>query len=243
MSEKGTNVRGKQIKVFKRYVSIDDFPNQSGLESFDVSSLQEPAYTNHLRELVNNAEVVSYEELKQQREANAPNEPASEEERPYLLRYVHEKFPLFKNIKLLEEPRVTFKGLIKTRYFENGRTLLLADLREAKDFLPDADLIKPNEELQKHVSQRGENCQSACRRHGLRCSEKDMYFVNNCESMQEKFKCEGGCANQQGKELPCYVVADRIETFGQCLVATETRKRNCVSKHASTERLCACVPQ
>lgn len=237
VSEKGTNVRGKQIKVFKEYVSIEDFgipPHAaSPLESFDVRTLQEPVYTEHLKQLVANAQKVTIDRLKH---------PQGLGDKHFLLLFTREEFPRFKPLKLLQEPRVTFKGLIKTRFFADGRILLMADRREASTFLPQAELIEKNENVEVHVSNRGENCHSACQRHELKCSERDMYFVNNCKTLLEHFECKGGCGNQQGKELPCHVVGPDKETFGQCLVSTDTKRRNCASKHASTERVCACVP-
>jgi hypothetical protein len=76
---------------------------------------------------------------------------------------------------------------------------------------------------------------------GIRCEEKDFWFINTCKILAEHFPCERGCALVLGPDIPNYVDAPDLNTHQQCLV--NQQKAKCAAQHPATSRLCACVPQ
>ena len=74
----------------------------------------------------------------------------------------------------------------------------------------------------------------------MECRTQDFWFINSCEVLREHFPCTHGCAIELGADLPNYVMGADLQTFQTCLVFQ--KQPICKASHASTARLCPCVP-
>jgi len=128
-------------------------------------------------------------------------------------------------------------GVVVTR--SKARSLLLlVDKRSPRGYLGAASL-RLREDCESVAGAQGESCKNACASKGTVCDASQMYFFNNCATLEKHFGCEAGCAHQVGKELPVYVPDDFQPTYRQCLVSFIS-PMTCDAKHASTSRVCAC---
>ena len=117
-------------------------------------------------------------------------------------------------------------------------SVILADARHCP-YLPLSLRVWPSDTLTPVVAMRAQSCDVACRAAGRKCSGDDFPYVNTCEALAKRFDCENGCAMEHGEDVPNYVVDERLETFGQCLV-TE-KGSTCAGAHEGTRRLCPCA--
>merc|ERR1712050_236005 len=117
----------------------------------------------------------------------------------------------------------------------------MGDRRSCRRFLPEPLQVRMAATCVMVAGKKGESCTAVCQARAMTCSVTDMHFLNNCNALEKHFGCEGGCAHQVGRELPVYVPDVTQPTYRQCLV-TFISTMDCKANHASTARLCACVP-
>merc|ERR1712014_565483 len=162
----------------------------------------------------------------------------------YLIPYTREGYPAL--AKMLElypsQPRAARKGLVLTRHPVTKAEIALVDRRQSQDLLPPQEQWVKDPQLKAIGANPGEACNGACQRAGLRCEQRQLEYVNTCEALKRTFACEEGCGHQVGKEIPCYVHDSTRDTARQCLMTDEATP-TCEAAHASTTRLCACVPR
>ncbi|KAK3274131.1 hypothetical protein CYMTET_17673 [Cymbomonas tetramitiformis] len=154
-----------------------------------------------------------------------------------LLTYRIEDYPQLANaFGLWPYPRAHHNHVAYARY--EGVLLLVADARFAA-VIPEALKIPPSASLQAVPARPASSCNGACADVGLRCSEPDFWFINNCQELAKHFPCERGCALVLGPDIPNYVHNPALNTYQKCLVTQEQSR--CSASHPSTTRLCACV--
>eukprot|EP00930_Biecheleria_cincta_P002271 TRINITY_DN10328_c0_g1_i3.p1 TRINITY_DN10328_c0_g1~~TRINITY_DN10328_c0_g1_i3.p1 ORF type:complete len:260 (-),score=33.58 TRINITY_DN10328_c0_g1_i3:103-882(-) len=139
-----------------------------------------------------------------------------------------------------EDVRSEHYGLIVGRHLATRATVLLADKRSPKTYLPDSQRIVRRADLQAVAAARNISCTQACSEHTMSCASDQLHFLNNCPELEKHFGCVL-CAHQVGTELPVHVVGEEQPTVGQCLV-TFISAFKCDASHAATRRLCPCVP-
>jgi len=137
--------------------------------------------------------------------------------------------------------RAEHHGVVAARHLQSRARVLLVDQRGSKGYLH-SEQLRMSKHCKPVAGARGESCSAACSARGLECDVAQMHFLNDCHALKRHFACEEGCAHQVGKELPVYVPDDFQPTYRQCLV-TFISAMNCDAKHASTARLCACMPR
>lgn len=139
-----------------------------------------------------------------------------------------------------EDVRSEHYGLIVGRHLASRATVLLADKRSPKTYLPSLQRIVRRADLKAVAAERNISCTQACSERSMSCESEQLHFLNNCPELEQHFGCSL-CAHQVGAELPVQVVGEEQPTFGQCLV-TFISAFKCDAKHAATRRLCPCVP-
>mmetsp|Transcript_118388 Transcript_118388/g.334602 ORF Transcript_118388/g.334602 Transcript_118388/m.334602 type:complete len:836 (+) Transcript_118388:127-2634(+) len=244
VSQKGASVSSaKSVELFKM-MSFADLPStcaatQPCRQFGDLGYLLEAEYEARLRRVIESAPRVS-------RLSDAPGHEAL-----YVLPYKVEEYPSLafefgirprshKNV-IPMDVRAEHYGVWTGRHAHSGARVLAVDRRSMKEYFKDPEQLRPSESMVPTTSSANESCDAACAKRGLKCSVEQMHFLNTCTELMKAFPCEEGCAHQVGKELPVYVAGRSEPTFRQCLV-TFISRMECSSKHASTMRLCACVP-
>mmetsp|Transcript_11262 Transcript_11262/g.33832 ORF Transcript_11262/g.33832 Transcript_11262/m.33832 type:complete len:752 (-) Transcript_11262:379-2634(-) len=156
----------------------------------------------------------------------------------YLMVYRVEDYPtIARHLRIFPYPRAHFHNIALLPY--QGSFFLLADGRMCP-LLPDAHRIPPTPGLLPVPAQAFQSCDSACRAQGKECGGQDFWFINTCQALADAFPCQAGCGLELGPEVPCYVDDARLNTHQKCLVTQ--RKPRCSARHASTKRLCPCIP-
>lgn len=139
-----------------------------------------------------------------------------------------------------EDIRAEHYGLLVGRDVTSRAQVVLVDRRSQRNYLKPELLFSRDTESLPLVAARGESCTQTCSLRGMHCDATQLYFLNNCRTMEQHFHCKW-CAHQVGQELPVYVPDEKQPTFGQCLITFISPMR-CETQHPSTQRLCACVP-
>lgn len=84
------------------------------------------------------------------------------------------------------------------------------------------------------IAELGESCDTACARGGGRtCDATQLDKLNNCQALQEAFKCTS-CGDNEGPDQPAQ------EDAGPCLVKGSHKDFVCSASHPKTRRLCVC---
>mmetsp|Transcript_1806 Transcript_1806/g.3910 ORF Transcript_1806/g.3910 Transcript_1806/m.3910 type:complete len:387 (+) Transcript_1806:1152-2312(+) len=96
------------------------------------------------------------------------------------------------------------------------------------------------------AARRGQNCDSACERHGLRCAPEAFEVVNQCPRLAAEFhcaQCEVAAVGTAGPDMPCFVSprAPVGHPRGTCMVAPDVSKTTCAARYEHTHRLCPCL--
>ena len=139
------------------------------------------------------------------------------------------------------QPRGWYHGILPLRRGGGrGGNLYLVDRRVAANFLKPNERLTRAFEMKEIAAKAGQNCDTVCAQHSLRCNQEQLEFVNDCVALKRAFPCEEGCGHQVGIEIPCYVHDAGRDTSHQCLV-TDEAVSTCSASHSATTRLCACV--
>mmetsp|Transcript_9127 Transcript_9127/g.15665 ORF Transcript_9127/g.15665 Transcript_9127/m.15665 type:complete len:110 (-) Transcript_9127:36-365(-) len=90
----------------------------------------------------------------------------------------------------------------------------------------------------------GATCDMTCAtKENSVCVPEAITRINNCETLQAHFKCEGGCLSVSfGEDQPAYVVPTAMRQYqpGACLVNQRPDMMTCGGVHERTRRLCPC---
>jgi len=143
--------------------------------------------------------------------------------------------------KVIPDVRAEHYGIVKGVHRDRRSTVLLVDVRSPRQYLEPHVQKKLSPLCVPVLGEQGESCLDACKRGSLVCDDEQLYFLNECNRLQDAFPCEDGCAHQVGEELPVYVSDPEQMTYRQCLV-TFISAMHCHTSHESTRRLCACMP-
>jgi hypothetical protein len=83
----------------------------------------------------------------------------------------------------------------------------------------------------------GSSCSSACAELGRICDASRIAFFNNCEVMNQKTICPGGCFLDEGRDLPAVPMSGPQSM--QCLV--NKLQPYCNGRYWGSRRLCSCA--
>ncbi|CAK9007791.1 3-mannosyl-glycoprotein 2-beta-N-acetylglucosaminyltransferase (N-glycosyl-oligosaccharide-glycoprotein N-acetylglucosaminyltransferase I) (GNT-I) (GlcNAc-T I) [Durusdinium trenchii] len=240
-SKRGTHIKDNG-KLFSKF-AFSSRPGQLDLDQAnlpfgDLSYLLRDSFLSLTRAKVEAAQRITLSRFVGMRTELAEKRDAG----PYLILYRREQYKLMaKQLSLwMSEPRAFFAGVIQVGHTP---TLLLAEARDAAAVLEPGEGIAKNPNMRPVAADANQDCNAACatKLQGFKCDADQLPFVDRCSVMLEHFACEGGCGNQIGKELPCYVVNPDDVNFQQCL-RSYSQFVSCNALHPNTRRLCACVP-
>ncbi|KAK9838605.1 hypothetical protein WJX84_002304, partial [Apatococcus fuscideae] len=225
IGERGANM---ERSVFKKFLQKMTWNSKMVTDYGDLRYLLAANYNSAVRDLLKRSQSWDW----QARGMNVPSKGV------FLLAYTADVYTqLARRLRIWPFPRAHHYHLTILPYRES--TLLLADRRFCS-YLPDVERIHPSPGLQAWAAEQGQSCTDACRQQDMECRTQDFWFINSCEVLREHFPCTHGCAIELGADLPNYVMGADLQTFQTCLVFQ--KQPICKASHASTARLCPCVP-
>lgn len=218
-------------QAFKRYLKTMAWNENVTAPHFgDLSSLLRPAYEAALQAALASAQPWEFNYRK--------DAPQPERGQTYLVTYVVERFTRAAlRLKLWPYPRGHTQHVAVIPW--EGSRFLVADRRFCP-LLPQEQQLPPTEGMRPLPGRAWQSCKDVCAEGGLVCAPRDFWWLNSCAVMRKHFPCEKGCTIELGPDVPAYVT-DANQTLHQYCLITQ-KSSTCAAKHASTARLCACVP-
>jgi len=237
-SNSGTTVKdgGKLLSTF----AFSNRPPSPDVNPFgDVSYLEKPRYRADLQAMVHNAQRVSLPQY-----VNLARRGfSSDSELPEAMLVIYRKEQYSNLAKQIgtwrDQPRGTFEGILIVGGVRGRPFLILAEAREASQYLEPGEGIPQDSNVQPIRAESGQDCNMACTGKGLSCDADQLIFLNKCSVMKKFLPCERGCAYMIGVDMPAYVTLDQNENAKQCL-RSFSESVSCGGKHQSTQRLCPC---
>ncbi|KAJ4456136.1 hypothetical protein; 3-mannosyl-glycoprotein 2-beta-N-acetylglucosaminyltransferase [Paratrimastix pyriformis] len=162
-------------------------------------------------------------------------------ERVVTATYLREEYPgLADQLHIWPVPRGHHDHVLVLHWHDHRLWVILADARHSP-FLPESLRVGPSPGFKMIAGRRGENCDVACSRNGMRCEASHFDWVNNCTALSQFFPCENGYGLVVGPDIPNYVSLDSDKQARKCLITEQNPQ--CGAAHLATERLCPCLPR